>query len=236
MTASLREVQAAMVQGIAAPGGEGIYRTLVRRGLADILRFMLPRTAAHLGAIWDREVARFLDEALPRSPYLRDAAFEFVARAAPRWAEDPEAPPHIVDLARFELLGFEVTNAPDDPPIEAPAPLALDRRVALSSAARFVRFRFAVHALPEDESSLDPPAAEPVALCMYRDAEHDNRTLALTPSAAEIFSRLLAGATLGEAVSGAAEACGAALDEPFLRGAASLLEDFTARGIVRGAA
>ena len=232
--ASLGDLQRAMIDQIRAPEGSGVYRTLVRRGVADILRYQLPRTAAHLGERWDEEVRRFQGETLPRSHYLRDTAFELFARFAPRWSADPQMPPYIVDLARFELLAFEVRNAPDDPPIEAPRPLALDRRVVLALATRVVRFAHAVHALPEDESSIEPPAAEPVLLCAYRDAELEMRTLVLTRSAAEILERLIAGCTLGEAVSGAALACGAALDPPFLQGAARLLEDLGERGVVRG--
>jgi hypothetical protein len=232
--APLAEVQRAMVREIASPDGDGIYRSLVRRSLADMLRFELPRTAAHLGARWDRDVARFLDVTLPRSRYLRDIAAELVAHVRPAWEQDPDAPPYIVDLARWELLAFEVANAPDDPPAGPPAPPALDRRVTFSSSTRLFRAAFAVHLLPEDEPFAGPPAAQPTALCVYRDADFEMRTLSLTPSAVEILERLAAGADLGGAVSGAAAARGAALDAAFLQGAARLLEDLTERGVVRG--
>ena len=235
-TGSLAETQRALVAALRASdgAGAGIYRKLVRRGLADMLRFQLPRTAARLGPRWSADVTRFLDATLPRSHYLRDVAFELFAFIEPSWREDPEVPRHIVDLARHELLAFDVANAPDDPPLGEAAPLALDRRVALSSSARVVRYSHAVHLLPEDDASLEEPAPTPAALCVYRDSDHEIRHLALTPSAAEIVERLAAGALLGEAVSGAAAACGSPLGEPFLRGAAALLEDLTARGVVRG--
>jgi len=235
VTASLAEIQRAMVAGLTAPRGDGIYRKLVRRGIASMLRFQLPRTAAHLDARWDRDVARYLDEALPRSRYVRDVAFELVAHLEPTWRADPETPAYIVDLARWELLAFEVANAPDDLPLPAAAPLTLDRGVAFSQSMRLARYRHAVHLLPEDETSREPPAETPAALCVYRDADHDLRHLALTPSAAHILEQLAAGATLGDAVSGAASTCGAALDEAFLQGAARLLEDLTERQVVRGA-
>lgn len=234
MTSSLAELQRAMVREIASPDGAGIYRALVRRGLAGMLRFELPRTAAHLGARWDRDVARFLDATLPRSRYLRDIARELVAHVAPSWEGDPEVPPYIVDLARWELLAFEVANAPDDPPAGEPAAPALDRRVVLSASMRLFHALHAVHLLPEDEAEIVPPAAEKTSLCVYRDPDFEMRTLSLTPSAAEILERLAAGATLGEAVSGAAAARGVALDPPFLQGAARLLEDLAERGVVRG--
>lgn len=234
MTASLAEIQRAMVDALRSRDDAGIYRTLVRRGLAGMLRFQLPRTAARLGPRWDADVARFLGSALPRSRYLRDVAFEMFAHVEQAWRGDPQVPPYIVDLARHELLAFEVANAPDDPPLAQAAPLALDRAVALSASARLVRYGHAVHLLPEDEASREVPAATPVALCVYRDPDHEIRHLALTPSAAAIVERLAAGATLGEAVAGAAEASGQPLGEAFLRGAATLLEDLTGRGVVRG--
>lgn len=223
-----------MVRAIASPEGDGIYRSLVRRGLADMLRFELPRTAAHLGARWDRDVARFLDATLPRSRYLRDIARELVAHVGPGWEGDPEVPAHVPDLARWELLAFEVANAPDEPPAGPPPEPALDRRAALSASTRLFRAAHAVHLLPEDEASTDPPAARPTALCVYRDADFEMRTLELTPSAAEILERLAAGATLGEAVTRAAAARGVALDAAFLQGAGRLLEDLAERGVVRG--
>lgn len=235
MTASLAELERAMVREIAAPAGSGIYRKLVRRGLAAMLRFQLPRTAAHLGARWDRDVARFLDETLPRSHYLRDVAGELVRHVAPAWRGDPEIPSFIEDLARWELLAFEVANAPDDPPRGEPAALALDRRVSFARSLRIVRFAHAVHLLADDEASLAVPAAAPTRLCVYRDADHDLRHLALSPSAADILERLAAGAALGDAVSGAAAACGAALDEAFLQGSAGLLQDLTDRQVILGA-
>lgn len=238
MSASLAEIQRSMIAEIRSPSGGGVYRTLVRRGLADMLRYQLPRTAALLGERWTIEVERDLNATLSRSHYLRDVAFEFFDRAKARWATDPTVPAYIADVARYELLSFEVRNAPDDPPADDPAPLALDRRAALSLSARVLRFVFSVHELPDDDDATDvaPPPAEPVILLAYRDADHEMRTLKLTRSAAEILERLLAGATLGAAVSGAAEACGLALDPPYLQGAAALLEDLGARGVVRGAA
>lgn len=234
MTSSLADLQRTMVDALRSPEGAGIYRTLVRRGLAGMLRFQLPRTAARLGPRWDADVARFLDATLPRSRYLRDVAFELFAHVEAGWRADPDVPAYIVELARHELLAFEVANAPDDPPLAGAAPLALDRGVALSAAARFVRYGHAVHLLPEDDASRELPAATPTALCVYRDPEHEIHHLSLTPSAAAILERLAAGATLGEAVAGAATDGGQALDEPFLRGAARLLEDLGERGVVRG--
>src|SRR5262245_17614919 len=42
-----------------------IYRKLVRRGIARAIRLEIPRTAARLGAMFDDEVASFMDEEAP---------------------------------------------------------------------------------------------------------------------------------------------------------------------------
>ncbi|MEZ4301905.1 MAG: hypothetical protein R3B70_43630 [Polyangiaceae bacterium] len=244
---SLADLQRETMRGLAASDAdlhrheregdgdddEDVYRSLVRASLAGMIRFQLARTALHLGARFDRDIARFLDAGLPRSRYLRDVGFAFFAAISPAWEGDPEIPVFANDLARWELLSFDLTSAPDDLSVEHAEPLALDRRVRLSSSARLFRAQHAVHLLPEDDLAC-APKAEPTALCVYRDAAFEQRTLALTPAAAAILERLLAGTTLGDAVSGAAAERGVALDPAFLQGAARVLEDLTERGVVRG--
>lgn len=234
MSERLQEIQRAFVNEITSASGAGVYRGLVRRGLADMLRFELPRTSRHLGERWGRDVARYLDTTLPRSRYLRDIARELVALVGPSWREDPGVPPYILDLARWELLAFEVANAPDDPVARPAGPPALDRRVVMSASMRLFHAAHAVHLIAEEADEVRPPEALPIALCVYRDSDFEMRTLTLTPSAAEILSRLASGADLGTAVSGAAAVRGVALDPAFLQGAARLLEDLTERGVVRG--
>ncbi len=65
-----------------------VYRRHVRRGLLRAVELEIPRTAARLEGAFGGWVARFVEEEAPRSRYFRDVAFEFVAWAAPRWAEE----------------------------------------------------------------------------------------------------------------------------------------------------
>ncbi|WP_437827808.1 HvfC family peptide modification chaperone [Sorangium sp. So ce1153] len=239
------------------PGRLLLYRSLIRRGLAGAIRAGIPRTAARLGARFEADVARFLEAELPRSRYLRDVAFEFVAFAAPRWGEDPEVPAYLADLARHELAAFAASCAEADEEAGEPracaapgardardaagAPasreeLSLDRGARFQRAAALVRYEHAVHRLEGGESARDVPAREPTRLLVYRDARHEVRFLELTPLAAEILGRLLAGAALRDAVVEGCAALGRPVDGPVLESTAALLSDLAERGALLGAA
>jgi hypothetical protein len=214
-----------------------VYRRLIRRGLRSAIRLEIPRTAARLGDAFDRYVARFLEEELPRSHYLRDVAFEFVRWAAPRWAADEAVPGYLSDLARHELIAFVAGGSavPDEGEGDArDEELSLDRGVRFHRSVTLVRYDHAVHRLEAGEDARDAPAREPTALLVYRDAEHDVRYLELTPLAAAILERLLAGAILREAVVSGCGVLGRALDGAVLEGTASVLSDLGARGALLG--
>ncbi|WP_437660023.1 HvfC/BufC N-terminal domain-containing protein [Sorangium sp. So ce1182] len=239
------------------PGRLLLYRSLIRRGLTGAIRAGIPRTAARLGARFEADVARFVEVELPRSRYLRDVTFEFVGFAAPRWGEDPEVPAYLADLARHELAAFAASCAEADEEAgepgapgardagdaadtrDAPASgeeLSLDRGARFQRAAALVRYEHAVHRLEGGESARDVPAREPTRLLVYRDAGHEVRFLELTPLAAEILGRLLAGAALRDAVVEGCAALGRPVDGPVLESTAALLSDLAERGALLGAA
>jgi hypothetical protein len=58
----------------------------------------------------------FIAHRASSSPYLRDVPGESVDYAIERWQEDPSIPQYLPDLARHELLSFEVGAAEDDLP------------------------------------------------------------------------------------------------------------------------
>jgi len=214
-----------------------LYRKLVRRGLTGAIRVEIPRTAARLEAGFEAWTSRWLDEELPRSHYLRDVAFEFVAWAIPKWAADPGVADYLGDLARHELSAFEVAAAPRrEGGGGAGSELDLDRGVRFDAAARVMRYEHLVHRLLADESARDVPERCPTALLVYRDAEQDARYLELTPLAAGIVSRLLCGETLRRAVVDSCEELGHPLDQGVLEGTARLLADLGERGALEGAA
>lgn len=210
-----------------------IYRRHVRKVLARGIRKQIPRTAARLGGAFDTWVARWIEADGPRSRYFRDVAFEMVAWALPRWAGDPEIPSFLGDLARHELVWFEVGTTPASEAREAHE-ITLDHGVRFDDAVRLVRYEHAVHRLEESEEARDVAAREPTALLVYRDEEHDARFLELTPLAAAILERLLAGATLRDAVVEGAAALSHPVDASVTQGTAALLEDLRERGALLG--
>jgi hypothetical protein len=226
------------VEQLAALGSPRLllYRRHVRKTLARGIQRQIPRTAARLEGALRGWVDRWIDEEAPRSRYFRDVVFEFTAWALPRWANDPTVPAYLGDLARHELVHFEVAPMPDGDAPPATEELALDRGVRFDAAVRLSRYAHAVHRLDADEAARDVATREPVALLAYRDREHEVRYLELTPLAAAILERLLRGDALGAAVVGGAEALGHPLDASVTQSTAALLEDLRARGALAGGA
>ncbi len=211
-----------------------VYRKLVRRGIAAAVRVQMPRAAARLGARFDALVDAFVEERAPASHYLRDVAFELVDFAEPRLAAEPEVPPFVIELARHELSAYAAGSAPDAERVDRPE-IALDRGVVFDPSARVARYHHAVHELSEDVDARDVPRPIETRLFVYRDADDEVRYLALTPFAAAVVVRLLAGDALGAAVKVGASDAGVELDDHALAGAASLLEDLKTRGALLGA-
>lgn len=216
----------------------GLYRRLVRHNIVAIIGNMLERTKArleHHGAgVFDRTVDAFIAERGPRTPHLRDVPREFLSWAAPRWRDDARLPAWIVDCAELELVDFTIGVAPRPAPPPPLADVAADRPLVFADPVAIVRLAFAVHALSSSDVAAEPEA-RPTALLVYRDAAHHTRFLDLSPLAAAILERLLAGAPLAQAMVQAAQAGGHALDQAVLDGAARLLADLGERGVLLGA-
>lgn len=215
-----------------------VYRQLVRRQLRGVLADLLPRTAAARGEAFEADAEDWIAEVGPRSRLLRDLPREFTSWAAARWStgrvqEDlSPPPPWLLDLARLEILTHEVGAAPLRPPA-AERPFALDARLEFDPSARLGRFDHAVHELAAAPDSA--PRREPTTLLLYRDREHEVRTLHLSPLAEALIDALLVReATVEAAVRSAAEGVGAALDDELLGRVSALLADLVERGAVRG--
>jgi hypothetical protein len=223
---------------LAAPKRLGVYRSLVRNGLSGVIARMLPRTRARLNAAcggrFDADVGAFVDQVGPRTHYLRDVPAELVAWAAPRWQADPDVPAYLPDLAAHELAQFAVAASAPAASRPVPAPVALDRPLLFSESARLMRHAWAVHELPGDETSTGEPERRDVSLLAYRDATHAVRWLELTPLAAAVLERLMAGETLGAGVERACADHGAA-PATVLADVARLLADLAERGVLVGA-
>ena len=222
-----------------------VYRAMVHSRLRGVIEEYLPRTAAVLGKPRMRgEVAAFMAEQAPDTAYFRDIPGDFLAWAAPRWRADPALPPFLVDLASHEWVDGEVGNTPAGGEPASDLPLALDRPVQLDGSARLRRYAFAVHRAPDREpqpdanvgTRRDEPAAEATAILAYRDRDSLRvRLLELTPRAAALCARLLAGEALQAALAGACSDVGEVMHDEYLAAMAAFLADLGERGVLLGA-
>jgi hypothetical protein len=221
-----------------APHRLALYRRLVRGNLLGVVSKMMPRTRARLNDLgsgaFDRSFGRFLATAAPRTHYLRDVPAEFLAWALPSWRTDGAIPDYAADLATHELVEFQIAAATMRSESPALGELALDRAVLFIPLHRLVRYAYAVHALPPEESDRSDPVERSVALFVHRDADHRVRFLELTPLAARIVEKLLAHVPLGEAIAEACKAEGMALTESVLASTSRMLADWGERGILLG--
>lgn len=213
-----------------------VYRTLVRGTLTGAVELAIPRSMARLGPLFDEYFDRFLAEHGPTTHYLRDVTNEFLDFVEPLFARDPRVPPFLFDLARHEALEINVASSADTPVEQGEIELDLARGLAFARDARVVRYAFAVHELPDALDDRSVPRVQPTALFAYRSREHDVRYLELSPLAASLIERLLAGSALGRAVSDAAAEHGQTPDPSVLEGTARLLADLAERGALTGPA
>ncbi len=211
-----------------------VYRRLVRNTLRSAIELAMPRAVARLGALFDEYFDRFLAERGPRTHYLRDVTTEFLDFSEPQLRRDPRVPAFLCDLARHESLSI-VVGATVERNATPLGELDLDRGLVFTETARIARYAFAVHRLPDAETDRSEPPEEPTALFVYRSPEHDVRYLALSPLAADIVERLMAGQTLRQAVLGATAERGLTPSASVLEGTARVLADLAERGAVFGA-
>jgi hypothetical protein len=203
--------------------------------LREALRATMPRTLARLSTRFEPYFELFLQLAPPVTHYLRDLTPRFLDFALPRWAADPELPTYLGDLARHEALQVEVASLLARPQDNVAAELAIDESVAFIDAVRLVHYAYAVHRLPDDETSDVLPEASAVSLLVYRSPEHDVRYLELGRFAAALLTGLLGERlTLRAALMAAAERVGLPLDDELLSRAARLLAELAERGALLG--
>ncbi len=214
-----------------------VYRDLVRANLVEAIANQIPRTVARLGTpLYERYVERFCEQQLPRSQILRDVAFEFAAWAAPLLDKDERAAPYIADLARYELLEFDVYAAQRivvTPLAEEMLPAS---PVAFDTTTRLSVFSHAVHLLADDTQDDTIPNVTDSAVLAYRDSEGCFRQLELTSLAAQILAALLLGESFAPAVQRACTLLDLPVDEHVIEGISTVIADLAERGCVFGAA
>jgi hypothetical protein len=212
-----------------------VYRRLVRGTLREALRATIPRTLARLGERFEPWFSEFLAVSPPVTHYLRDLTPQFLRFALERWANAADVPAYLTDLARHEALQVEVASLLARPKGQVPAELSLDRGVEFIDAVRLVHYAWAVHRLPEDETSRELPEHSAASLLVYRSPEHEVRYLELGAFAVALLSNLLnERLSLQDALVGAAQRARLPLDDQLLTRAAKLLADLAERGALLG--
>ena len=211
-----------------------VYRELVQQTFRDAIELTIPRCKARLGPHFEPMFSDFLREIGPRSPYLREVAFEFVAYITPRLRDDAALPSYLADLARHEALQIELAATPSGPvPSDCAAP-SLDAPLSVLAPSRLMHYEHAVHRLSEDLADRTAALPEPTQVLAYRSAEHEVRYLELSALAAALLEFILDGATLRDALQFSTEKLGISLDDEVLQGSAALLSDLCERGVLSG--
>lgn len=213
----------------------GTYRRLVRATLLDTFRAQLPMVAEHLGRHLGPWVDRFLVESPPRSPVLRDVAFEFARWAVPAWRRSNLLPPWLGALARYELLEFDChTAARDESPLEAGG-LAPDLPVAFASTCRFGRFDWRAPDLAGGASVLERASREANGIVFVRDDANAVLTRVFHGVEAEALVELLVRRRpFSEGVQAAFASEGMEVTREALGSIGRLFERLFDDGIVRG--
>lgn len=194
--------------GEFASGRLGLYRRLIQGNLAAVARRLLPRTARALdlqgAGVFDGWFARFLAEAGPRTPYLRDVPVEFVAWASVHWEGAAGIPLFLPDLARHEIDLFLIESAPGDASSARPRVGEVDpgRPLVFATPWSLVRYEHAVDAATET------PLRRVTHMLIHRDDENTVHARVVAESNVKLLTLLLDRMPLAEALrqTGAAAA------------------------------
>lgn len=216
------------------------YNAMVRSRLLRTIREFSPRACTIVGDRLPALVYAWIAERGPSSPYLREIPNEFFAWARPRWARSiasGELPAWLLELFEHELQQRELIRDERASGEPSPHPVALALGMVANPTARLVRREFAVHRLP---ATIDPKLVPEVeqgtfVLVGWRDRDDKARVLELRPRHAALLERLLAGASLQDALFGTCAALGQALDDTILGDTAVVLATWCDNHLLLGA-
>lgn len=215
------------------------YRKMVRDRLEEVAENSFPRLRRVLGATFPDLVRRWLEEAPPSSPFLRDVHGEF-ARFAIAVLPTSAAPAWAGELARYEWALLDTSYVAEEQGAAAvdgdEAAFTMDRGVVLAPAHRLLRSTWSVHHVAADGDS-DAVVAGDFSLCLYRDPRSfEVRVLELDVFAAALLGAIAADPRrpLVESLREAAHVAGKSVDGDLVATFAELASDLIERGVWLG--
>jgi hypothetical protein len=206
-----------------------VYRHMVRARLRGMIANALSRTVAALGEeAWASWFDRWLDEAPPRTRYIREIVPELLDFSLPRWERDASIPPWLIELARLESARWEIGYTDERAPTAGE--LAFDKVPVLSAAVQVLRFAHPVH------EKRDAYPEQPTQLCVYRRADDKTAVWAIDSFTAGILESFAAGdRTITDTVKSVAARLEIPLDEKLVQRIGTVLAELVQRGILLGA-
>jgi hypothetical protein len=208
-----------------------LYRHMVRARLRTMIESALKRTVPALGeGAWHGWFDRWLDEAPPRTRYIREIVPELVAYCLPRWESDTTIPAWVPELARLEAARWEVGYA--DAPLPVAGELSFEKTAVLTPHVRVLRASHAVH---RTQASYEPePGA--VHLVVYRRPDDRTAVWAVDDFTAALVEGLAPGnRNVTDTVKAAAAELDIPIDEKLVQRIGAVLAELVSRGILLGA-
>ncbi len=204
-----------------------LYRSLVRNRLFKLAHTAFPRTLAAMSVgAFDAIVAAWLAAGPPRTRYFFLVPLELGTFALEQM---PEAPAHVADLLRYEIVCWRVRQKAVTMP-EA-AEFSFDRPPVLHPTLEVVSLGHPVHLVAPGAAE----AEKPTRLCVYRNRSEVAEALSLNPLAHALLEDWLAGErTVAESVRRVTSARGTAIDQRFVETLGALIADLLERGVLLG--